>query len=330
MSKQTTNAGKAPSKSAEKNFTWTDEETALLVQVIIDYKAAKISKGLELETIKNKYEEITKNFIERYPRSEDGVRTEEFPNTMDPSIFTKDRVAPKIKRIKTSFRKAVDRGRRSGGGRIVMALYDECYEIWAGSPAVESIQEGIESSSSDYSSATCDLQTEQSSSYCESQSPIESEENDELDEGEAEEPCPSKKPSSRKNMAEARRSLLSNLREKKDGKLTKRLSTDAQLLDTAKQEIALKKRGIEMIEEADKKHKETMQKFSESVNTLSAVIGNGFMMLQGLLQKPTFYQEAQPTNFFQNQNHRGQRNTSAGFEQRDQPSYQRFLDEDNF
>ena len=121
-----------------------------------------------------------------------------------------------------------------------MALYDECYEIWAGSPAVESIQEGIESSSSDFSSATCDLQTEQSSSYCESQSPIESEENEELDEGEAEEPCPSKKPSSRKNMTEAR-SLLSNLREKKDGKLTKRLSTDAQLLDTAKQEIALKK-----------------------------------------------------------------------------------------
>ena len=85
-----------------------------------------------------------------------------------------------------------------------------------------------------------------------------------------------------------------------------------------------------MIEEADKTQEKTMQKFSESMNSLTAVIGNGFMMLQGLLQQPTFYQEVQPTNFFQNQNHHGQGNTSAGFEQRGQPSYQRFLEEDNF
>eukprot|EP00794_Sanderia_malayensis_P015582 gene15582-17156_t len=53
-----------------------------------------------------------------------------FPNVDDPSIFLKDRIIPKIKRLRANYRKAVDSGRRSGGGRIVMGLYDECSEIW--------------------------------------------------------------------------------------------------------------------------------------------------------------------------------------------------------
>ena len=46
-------------KKSEKNFLWSDDETALLVQVIIDYKSTKSANGLDWETIKNKYEEIT-------------------------------------------------------------------------------------------------------------------------------------------------------------------------------------------------------------------------------------------------------------------------------
>ncbi len=49
------------------------------------------------------------------------------------------------------FRKAVDCGRKIGGRRMIFALYDECQEIWAGSPAVNSIDDGIESS---FSNAT--------------------------------------------------------------------------------------------------------------------------------------------------------------------------------
>ena len=40
------------SKKPEKNFVWTDEETALLVQVIIDYKAYKAADGLDWESVK--------------------------------------------------------------------------------------------------------------------------------------------------------------------------------------------------------------------------------------------------------------------------------------
>ena len=39
--------------------------------------------------------------------------------------------------MNTSFRKAVDSGKKSGGGRVVFVMYDKCHEIWGGSPAAE-------------------------------------------------------------------------------------------------------------------------------------------------------------------------------------------------
>ena len=43
----------AQTKKTEKNFVWTDDDTALLVQVIIDYKTSKAANGLDWELIKN-------------------------------------------------------------------------------------------------------------------------------------------------------------------------------------------------------------------------------------------------------------------------------------
>ena len=76
-----------------------------------------------------RYKEITERFPDSYPKSESRASCKEFPKSEDISVITNEIVAPKIKRIKTSFRKAVDSGHRSGGGRVVLALYDECYEI---------------------------------------------------------------------------------------------------------------------------------------------------------------------------------------------------------
>ena len=61
-------------------------------------------------------------------------------------IFTKERVNERLKKIKTSFRKAVD-SRKSSGGRVVWNLYDECYELWSGSPAVKCLNHGLETES---------------------------------------------------------------------------------------------------------------------------------------------------------------------------------------
>ena len=46
---------KQPAK--DKSFSWTDEETALMMRIVIDYKAFKSQLGLDWETVKNKYEQ---------------------------------------------------------------------------------------------------------------------------------------------------------------------------------------------------------------------------------------------------------------------------------
>ena len=91
---------------------------------------------VDWETVKTKYDEIVTRFQAKYPKADSGVIPDEYPNCERPEKINKAKIAPKIKCITANFRKAVDSGRKSGGGRIVMALYDECHEIWSGSPAV--------------------------------------------------------------------------------------------------------------------------------------------------------------------------------------------------
>ena len=48
--------------------------------------------------------------------------------------------------MKKNFRKTLDSGRRSGSGRLVFTLYEDCSAIWAGCPSAEGIAGGIETS----------------------------------------------------------------------------------------------------------------------------------------------------------------------------------------
>ena len=74
------------------------------------------------------------------------VDRESFPK-MDPgNQFTKERVLSKIKTIRVKYKAALDSGRRSGGGRVVVAtFFSICSNIWAGSPSAQCIDGGLES-----------------------------------------------------------------------------------------------------------------------------------------------------------------------------------------
>ena len=86
---------------------------------------------------------MTKKFKSRYPKRQSGVEHTQYPHCDDWFVFIKERISTKLNRLKTNFRKAVDSGRKSGGGRTVLGLYDECYAIWAGSRAVESVDRAL-------------------------------------------------------------------------------------------------------------------------------------------------------------------------------------------
>ena len=120
-------------------FVWTDSEVELLLETVKAYAAACMYEGKDWEGVKSKYDKILALLVERYPN----VPSEEFPKQITSdgeSPFTRERIATKLKAIRKNYKKAVDTGRRSGGGRIVMTFYDICSDIWAGSPATKSIE----------------------------------------------------------------------------------------------------------------------------------------------------------------------------------------------
>ena len=83
------------SKEKGKMFTWIDEVTALLLKVALDNKTTKLSEGKDWETVRSKYEDLTKNFLEHYPLEE----SEEFPRgKVLKENFTKERLNSKLKR----------------------------------------------------------------------------------------------------------------------------------------------------------------------------------------------------------------------------------------
>ena len=48
-------------------------------------------------------------------------------------------------KLRIKFRQAVDSGRQSRHGRVVMLHFEKCQQIWGGSPATEQLDGGIES-----------------------------------------------------------------------------------------------------------------------------------------------------------------------------------------
>ena len=73
----TTNMASKKSKKTSKktegqgNFTWTDDEIALLLAVIYKYKNSKESEGFDWESVKTKYDEIRALLLARYPLNQD-------------------------------------------------------------------------------------------------------------------------------------------------------------------------------------------------------------------------------------------------------------------
>ena len=117
---------------------WSDDKAELLLSVVYDYKFSKGTESIDWESVKSKYKDIHGLFIASWPR--DG--TDDFPHKKEE--LTQAIVTSKLKAIRIKFRQAVDSGRRSGDGRVVMIYYELDESIWGGCPATEQIDGGLE------------------------------------------------------------------------------------------------------------------------------------------------------------------------------------------
>ena len=76
-------------------------EINLLLHVVLDYKVGKAGEKGYWQTVRSKYEDITKVFLEKYPDNEE----ENFPRgTEAAGSLNKDRIRNKLKTIKLNFR----------------------------------------------------------------------------------------------------------------------------------------------------------------------------------------------------------------------------------
>jgi hypothetical protein len=248
---------------------WTDEEVVLLLSVVSDYKSTKAAEGVDWSSVKTKSEDLVAKFKERYPKT----TSSHFPHTGD--VFNKERLWSKLKRIRTGYKKALDSGRRSGGGRIVTTFFDECSEIWGVSPAVECVKNGIESSRQD---VVEDLVEDVDALAAANNSSLPSNNVDSVDE-ELDESIENES-----NHDEGRRSFLTFLNNKRDAKLSKKIATESQLLAIAKEELSLKRKATEKMEESEKKYQKTMDSFATGLTNVTSTITKGFTLLGNLLK----------------------------------------------
>ena len=80
--------------AADKNFMRTEVEINLLLDVVLDYRVGKAGQEVDWQTVRSKYEDITKVFLEKYPDNdeENFLRGAEAAGSLN-----KDRIRNKLK-----------------------------------------------------------------------------------------------------------------------------------------------------------------------------------------------------------------------------------------
>jgi hypothetical protein len=260
----------APGKndSGKKEFVWSDDEVELLLNVVADYKALKASESVDWESVKTKYKDIFERFLAALPEGNTQV-CENFPHKKDEIKLQS--LTSKLKAIRLKFRQAVDSGRRSGHGRVVMIYYELCERIWGGSPATEQIDGGIETveltqglESLDESVVSDTTATTSSSACCgttqpsdESQLTADSEEDVEQNEEGTDQESTS---APRDTVIKRREFLNEKLKNYKHNKMKRKLPVDVQLLGCAQEELTIKKRLVEQVDRMNQRYAKNMRR----------------------------------------------------------------------
>eukprot|EP00112_Aurelia_sp_Birch-Aquarium-sp1_P018810 Seg4545.3 transcript_id=Seg4545.3/GoldUCD/mRNA.D3Y31 product="hypothetical protein" protein_id=Seg4545.3/GoldUCD/D3Y31 len=239
-------------KVKEDAFIWTDNEVELLLECVKVFASDCLFEGKDWEGIKSKYDKIRGLFRERYPKvnNNECEIDEEFPKSLPLDTITKERIAAKVKNLRKNYKKAVDLGKRSGGGRIVMTYYDLCNDIWAGAPATRSIEGGIDSSIPAFSN-----EESQFDGPCESSdaTTLDTEENSgEESSSSADTALIPKTPKNVVQQSGRREKIEKFLSDQRERKMAPKISIESQQLNCLKEDLALKRKVSEQGEAIEK------------------------------------------------------------------------------
>ena len=119
-------------KAKEQAFVWTDDEVELLLKVTHEYKVKKAGENVDWESVRSKYSDIWEQLKRELPSDSEEAREtgKDFPHKTED--ITKQAVTTKLKAVRLTYRQAVDSGRKSGHGRVVLLYFEWCERIWGG------------------------------------------------------------------------------------------------------------------------------------------------------------------------------------------------------
>ena len=126
-------------------FQWSDNEVKLLPTLTYEYKVKHSGKCTNWEKVKTKYVDILALFREQLPSGTEEASQLEKDYPHHPDQRTLKCLTSKLKAIRLKYRQAIDSGKKSGHGRMIMCYFNLCNKIWGGSPAMVQISSGLES-----------------------------------------------------------------------------------------------------------------------------------------------------------------------------------------
>ena len=133
-----------------RDFFWTDDELDLLVRCALVFKSKCEYEGLSWEGTKAKHDKIKELVVERYPNKPSDNPKEKLPRIGKTELITKERISSKPKEDEEKLQKnlwTVEEGELSLPFMISASLSGGGGGGRGGSPAVESVDTGIDSSS---------------------------------------------------------------------------------------------------------------------------------------------------------------------------------------
>lgn len=268
-------------KTKRKEIVWSDDEAELLLNIVNDYKVAKATDSIDWESVKSKYKDIHELFISALPTERTADNTHTFPHNKEE--LTQSVIASKLKSIRIKFRKAVDSGRRSGHGRVVMIYYELCENIWGGSPATEQLDNGIESVEL---VTNDDTGGSESAEIFETSTSVDIEHTD--DTSDTTDDHIRKDIDSQKQ----RREFIDNKLKNYKDRLKRKLPVDTQLLNCTQEELQIKKRMLDHMDKIDQRYSQNMERMTQSMEKLSQSIADGFSLMKQFMmyqQPPSMY-----------------------------------------
>nr|XP_055076718.1 uncharacterized protein LOC129455952 [Misgurnus anguillicaudatus] len=257
------------------SFVWTDQEVELLLNVTLDYKTTKLQENIDWETCQSKYADILTLFLEQYPNAS----SDDFPHQKED--ITRTVLTTKLKAVRGKYRGAVDTGRRSGHGRVVLLYFEMCEQVWGGSPASTTLPTGVETNDLEPSSRAS-LQRSSKLDVIDSSVEVEGH----ADDGSVAPPV--------QPVKERRDLLNAKLRGHRQERLNKRLSAEALQQHAVEEDQRIKRQLLNIIEASEKRAADNFSKVSTTLDRLTTSIADGFSFLLETLHTPPVAQAAPP------------------------------------